>query len=295
MTQSSTVTSAVTSADRFGFTLFMAVIVHAMVVLGITFGIQDKPAAPPTLEITLAKYQSEERPAEADYLAQMNQQGSGTLEEKALPSSDQLAQFQASQIKEVQPASQTEAQPEQVKKQESQIVTRAQSTRKAVTTNEERQPTPETKVRDQPRKRIDLRNEIESLEAQFNHQRQEYAKRPRIKRLTAASTMQEPGAYYKEAWRRKVERIGNLNYPVQARENRMFGELRLMVAINRNGTLYNVEILQSSGQKVLDDAAIRIVRMASPFAPFGDDLKRYDIVEIIRTWRFEQGNRLFSQ
>ena len=291
MTQSPTVTSA----DRFGFTLFMAVVIHAVIMLGISFGIQDKPAAPPTLEITLAKYQSAERPEDADYLAQINQQGSGTLEEKALPSSDQLAQFQANQIKEVQPQSQTAAQPEQVKKRDSRIVTQAKSTHTVVTTNEERKPAPETEVQDQPRKRIDLRSEIESLEAHFNNQRQEYAKRPRVKRLTAASTMQEPGAYYKEAWRRKVERIGNLNYPEQARQNSLYGELRLMVAINRDGTLSDVEILQSSGQRVLDDAAIRIVRLASPFAPFGDDLRSYDMVEIIRTWRFEPGNRLFSQ
>lgn len=291
MTQSPTVTSA----DRFGFTLFMAVVIHAVVMLGISFGIQDKPAAPPTLEVTLAKYQSAERPKDADYLAQINQEGSGTLEEKALPSSDQLAQFQANQIKEVQPVSQTAAQPEQVKKRDSQIVTQAKSTHAVITTNEERKPTPETEVQDQPRKRIDLRSEIESLEAHFNNQRQEYAKRPRIKRLTAASTMQEPGAYYKEAWRRKVERIGNLNYPEQARQNSLYGELRLMVAINRDGTLSDVEVLQSSGQRVLDDAAIRIVRLASPFAPFGDDLRSYDMVEIIRTWRFEPGNRLFSQ
>lgn len=283
------------SSDRFGFTLFLAVVIHAVILLGVAFGIQDKPSAPPTLEITLATYRSDERPKDADYLAQMNQKGSGTLEEKALPSSDQQAPFQTNEIKEIQPESQTAAQPEQKKKIESKIVTQAKSTQKVVTANEERKPTPEAEVKEQPRKRIDLRSEIESLEAQFDHLRQEYAKRPRIKRLTAASTMEEPGAYYKEAWRRKVERIGNLNYPEQARQNSLYGELRLMVAINRDGTLYDVEILKSSGQRVLDDAAIQIVRLASPFAPFGDDLRSYDMVEIIRTWRFEPGNRLFSQ
>lgn len=285
----------VTSTDRFGFTLFMAVVIHAVVMLGISFSIRDKPAAPPTLEVTLAKYESAGRPKDADYLAQINQQGSGTLEQKALPSSDQLAQFQANEIKEVQPQSQTEVRPEQIKRRDSQVVTQARSTHTAANTNEERKPVPETEVQEQPRKRIDLRSEIESLEAHFNNQRQEYAKRPRIKRLTAASTMQEPGAYYKEAWRRKVERIGNLNYPEQARQNSLYGELRLMVAINHDGTLSDVEVLQSSGQKVLDDAAMRIVKLASPFAPFGDDLRSYDMVEIIRTWRFEPGHGLFSQ
>ena len=282
------------AVDRFGFTIFMAVMIHAVVVLGVSFGIRDKPAPPPTLEVTLASYKSKERPKEADYLAQINQQGSGTLEAKALPSSDQKAPFQANQIKEVQPKSQEASQPEQVRKSHSQIVTRAESRYKVPSSDTARKPSPVTKVKEQPRKRIDLRSEIESLEAQFSYQRQEYAKRPRIKRLTSASTMRDPSAYYKEAWRRKVEKVGNLNYPEQARRKRLFGELRLMVAINRDGTLNDVEILQSSGQTVLDEAAIQIVRLSSPFLPFGDDLKQYDIVEIIRTWRFEPGGRLFS-
>ena len=92
-----------------------------------------------------------------------------------------------------------------------------------------------------------------------------------------------------------MEKVGNLNYPEKARRHQLYGELRLVVAINRDGTLSNVEILDSSGFQVLDDAAVRIVRQASPFAPFDDTLKSYDMVEIIRTWRFEPGNRLFSQ
>ena len=291
MTQSPTVSSA----DRLGFTLFMAAAVHAVAVLGITFGLKDKPAAPPTLEVTLATYQSKERPKEADYLAQINQQGSGTLEERALPSSDQKAEFQSNQIKEVQPKAQTAAQPKQQPSSETRVVTKAKAAQKVAVTQETKPKAPKAEVQDQPRKRIDLRNEIESLEAMFNEQRQEYARRPRIKRLTAASTMREAGAFYKESWRRKVEKIGNLNYPEQARRNQLYGELRLMVAINRDGTLASVEVLSSSGYKILDDAAIRIVRLASPYAPFGDDLKDYDMVEIIRTWRFERGDRLFSQ
>ena len=291
MTQSPTVSSA----DRLGFTLFMAAAVHAVAVLGITFGLKEKPAAPPTLEVTLATYQSKERPKEADYLAQINQQGSGTLDKRALPSSDQKAEFQSTQIKEVQPKAQTAAQPKQQQSSATRVVTKAKTEKNVAVTQEVKQKAPKAKIQDQPRKRIDLRNEIESLEAVFNEQRQEYARRPRIKRLTAASTMQEAGAFYKESWRRKVEKIGNLNYPEQARRSQLYGELRLMVAINRDGTLANVEVLSSSGQKILDDAAIRIVRLASPYAPFGDDLKDYDMVEIIRTWRFERGDRLFSQ
>ncbi|MGO0305472.1 energy transducer TonB [Endozoicomonas acroporae] len=296
MTQPATISSAaVSTADRLGFTLFMAGVLHVLIVLGVTFSFNDKPAPPPTLEVTLASYQSKEKPKEADYLAQINQQGSGTLDEKALPSSDQQAQFQEDTIKEVQPQSQTAAQPEQTVTEQTRITTRAKSQQQVSATDDREKQEPIAVEKDTPRKHIDLKNEIASLEAQFHQQRQEFAKRPRIKRLTAASTLQEAGAFYKESWRRKVEKVGNINYPEKARKQKLYGELRLMVAINRDGTLSNVEILDSSGYRVLDDAAVRIVRMASPFAPFDDTLKSYDIVEIIRTWRFEPGDRLFSQ
>lgn len=288
-------TSAVSSADRLGFTLFLAALLHAVVVLGVSFNTNNKPAPPPTLEVTLATYQSKEKPAEADYLAQINQQGSGTLEEKALPSSDQQAQFQDDTIKEVQPESQTAAHPKPIQAQQTVVTTTAQSDRQLSAMAEVISPEPVAVEDDEQRRQIELLNEIASLEAQFHQQRQEYAKRPRIKRLTAASTREEAGALYKESWRRKVEEVGNLNYPQRARRERLYGELRLMVAINRDGTLNNVEILNSSGYPVLDDAAVRIVKMASPFAPFDDTLKSYDLVEIIRTWRFEPGDRLFSQ
>ncbi|WP_299729526.1 energy transducer TonB [uncultured Endozoicomonas sp.] len=295
MSQPVIASTAVSTADRLGFTLFAAAALHLLVVLGITFAVNDKTAPPPTLEVTLATYQSKEKPKDADYLAQINQQGSGTLDKKALPSSDQQAQFQDESIREVQPKAQAAAQPEQVIAEQRRITTTAASSHKTTAKVDVETPKPAAEERDKPRKAIDFRNEIASLEAQLHKQRQDYAKRPRIKRLTAASTLQEDGAFYKESWRRKVETVGNLNYPDKARKQKLYGELRLMVAINRDGTLNKIEILDSSGYQVLDDAAIRIVRLSSPFTPFDDTLKSYDLVEIIRTWRFEPGNRLFSE
>ena len=123
---------------------------------------------------------------------------------------------------------------------------------------------------------------------------QQYAKRPKIHRLNAASTMRDKGAWYKDEWRKKVERVGNLNYPDEARRQQIYGNLRMMVSINRDGSLYEVLVLESSGQAVLDQAAQRIVRLAAPFAPFTGDLAEYDRLEIIRTWRFARGDRLSS-
>ena len=287
--------TTVSSTDRLSFTLFMAAAIHAAVVLGVTFIQKDKPAPPKTLEVILATYKSENKTGEADYLAQFDQQGSGTLEEKAKPTTDQQPEFQSDEINEVELQTRDAAAPKEEQPQTAQLSTRAIAERKTSDKVDNKMPTPDVPESIKPRKRIDLRQEIASLEAQLSQQRQEFSRRPRIKRLTAASTMREPGAYYKETWRRKIERIGNMNYPAQARRNKLYGELRLMVAINHDGTLHDVELLESSGSTILDDAALRIVKLAAPYAPFGNDLKDYDRVEIIRTWRFERGNRLFSK
>ncbi|WP_257281541.1 energy transducer TonB [Endozoicomonas sp. ISHI1] len=287
--------TTVSSADRLGFTIFMAAAVHAVIVLGLSFGLEDKAPPPKTLEVALATYKSQEKPKDADFLAQLNQQGSGTLEKKDIPTTDRKADIQDNQINEVKLQPQEAAAPETQAEKTPQVVTRAESKKKVQDSDVIDQPTTEQPKKAEPRKHIDLRQEIASLEAQLSDQRQAYAKRPNVKRLTSASTLFEPGAAYKNAWKQKVERIGNLNYPAKARQQQLYGELRLMVAINRDGTLSNIEILKSSGYSVLDDAAIRIVRLAAPYAPFTDDLRDYDIVEIIRTWRFEKGDRLFSQ
>ncbi len=107
--------------------------------------------------------------------------------------------------------------------------------------------------------------------------------------------MRDKGAWYKEDWRKKIERIGSLNYPDEARRQKLYGSLRLLVSINRDGTIYEVQVLESSGEPILDQAAQRIVRLAAPYAPFSGDLADIDRLEIIRTWRFERGDRLSSK
>lgn len=116
----------------------------------------------------------------------------------------------------------------------------------------------------------------------------------RVHRLDARSSLQDKGGWYREEWRRKVERVGNLNYPDEARRQGLYGSLRLRVAINRDGSLREVTLLESSGHPLLDQAALRIVRLAAPFSPFSADLADVDVLEIIRTWRFTHGNRLAS-
>lgn len=109
----------------------------------------------------------------------------------------------------------------------------------------------------------------------------------RVRRLLAGTTAAPEFAYYLEAWRRKVERIGNLNYPSEARARSLNGSLRLLVTITADGALHEVRVLETSGHRVLDEAALHIVRLAAPYAPFSPKMRTTtDLLEIERTWHF---------
>lgn len=134
--------------------------------------------------------------------------------------------------------------------------------------------------------------EIKRISAELDRKTKLYAKRPRRKAINA-STREYKYATYLDAWRRKVERVGNLNYPDEAKRRKLHGNLVLHVAIRADGSIDSLRILHSSGHKLLDDAAIRIVKLAAPFAPFPPDiLNETDILDITRTWRFLSSNRL---
>lgn len=284
----------VTARDRLGFTLFLAAVLHALVILGVTFDLPTPSELSKTLEITLATQASEQAPEKADYLAQLNQEGSGTLDEKAAPSTTEEAVFQDAEINTVTPPQEASAPPPEPVIEKQVVTTTARQPEKVASTPDV--PPPEKKpTASLPRfNRSQLSAEIASLEAQLAEEKQLYANRPRVHRLNAASTMQDKGAYYKDAWRRKVERVGNQNYPAEARSEQIYGSLRLLVSINRDGSLREVQILESSGHRILDNAAQRIVRLAAPYAPFTGDLMDVDVLEIIRTWRFEPGDTISS-
>ncbi len=125
-----------------------------------------------------------------------------------------------------------------------------------------------------------------SLSAEIDKRLEEKAKRPR-RDFISASTREYKYASYMEAWRAKVERIGNINYPDEARRNQLSGILRMTVALNVDGTINEITIDKSSGHQVLDAAAIHIVRLAAPFAAFPPNIRKtVDILHITRTWKF---------
>jgi protein TonB len=134
--------------------------------------------------------------------------------------------------------------------------------------------------------------EIARLTAKIREDASSYAGRKRRKAVSA-STREYKYASYLEAWRRKVERVGNLNYPEEAKERRLYGSLILQVALRADGGLEDVRVLRSSGFDVLDEAAVRIVELAAPFAPFPPGIRaETDILDITRTWQFLSSNRL---
>ncbi len=286
---------SVSPGDRLSFTVFLAVALHAALILGVTFTYVTSKPSTHTMEVTLAHQRAKLTPEKADFLAQLNQVGSGALEEKALMSAPTEAQFQDAEIRETSQDIPQNASYKPVEQKQTAITTNAITDQTFTVDSAATEAAPQ-RAEFENRKSLQTRAlEIASLEARIDRQRQVYAKRPRIKRLTSLSTAASSDAFYLNSWRRKIESVGNLNYPQEARNNKLYGSLRLVVAILPDGSLKEVEILESSGHTVLDDAAIRIVRLSAPYAPFPDELRQStDVLEIIRTWQFRKNSSLRS-
>ena len=303
-------TQAASAVERFGFTLFFATALHAVAIIGITFTAETERPPQKTIEITLAQYQQKEAPKEADFIAQANQTGSGKSQEKHIPATHQKAAFQAKKTNSLAPqqtnaareASQSQPIIEASKKptketnqtksanNKKQLITSTKSEKKTKTTQKKQAAELVATTAIGSSTSLLARSlEIASLQAEIDTHRDMMAKQPRITRLTSASTQKREDALYLENWRKKIENVGNLNYPEEARRQKTYGSLRLLVAIKPDGAVKSIEVLESSGQPVLDDAAIRIVRLAAPFQPFTVEMRKStDILEIIRTWKFEK-------
>ncbi|MSR10679.1 MAG: energy transducer TonB [Gammaproteobacteria bacterium] len=282
------------SRERFGFTFFLSASVHAIIILGLGFIYLEEINSEPALEITMAQYRSELAPEDADFLAQENQIGSGVLDDTTAPSSLFESDFHADTIQEVLPIPRVREQLNPVELQDVAVIASVQQenqVRQQLEVEEEDNKIPVSEIASPE----ELSLAIVSLQAQLDLRREEYAKRPRRYTISSASTKKSQDALYLDNWRRRIEAVGNLNYPEAARQGQMYGSLRMLVAILPDGAVADVQILQSSGQSILDQAALEIVKLAAPFAPFPDAMRaEADILEIIRTWRFHEGNALTS-
>jgi len=278
--------------DQLGFFVFLAFALHLMLVLGISFTQDAGETIPPQLEVTLAQFKSEAAPEDARFVAQANQEGSGTLAERAELTTRRQAEFNDNRIRELGGAPVPTRQ--QQRRQDRIATTIADAVNEVLVETLEEEPEPLTSAAIDPDIRS-LNESIASLEARLDQQQQAYAERPRVKRLTSLSARAAEDAAYLHNWRSKVEAVGNRYYPTASSRYGIYGDLRLLVAIRYDGQIDNIEVLSSSGHAVLDEAAIRIVRLAAPFEPFPASLRETtDTLEIIRTWKFRK-NRLSSE
>jgi periplasmic protein TonB len=273
--------------DRLAFTLFLAASLHAAVILGVSFT-SERAAHVPTIEVTLAQRSDPEAPDRADFIAQSNQLGSGADEEPRETTAPNETDFLTDEPQPIAPTPvvQKEAQPrEQRELVSATIAEEAVAAEEAIPVEETASIPDITNLSYE-----DLAREIASLEARIALDQQSEANRPRVKRLTSVSTKSADEAAYLNAWRQKVERIGNANYPAGG----LWGSLRMLVVLRFDGVLEEVRLLESSGHQELDEAALRIVRLAAPYQAFPVEMrKKYDRLEIIRTWQFSRsGARL---
>ena len=283
--------TGISQNDRFGVSVFGSFLVHMVVILGVTFTLPKLRdlSGLPSLEITLVQTASDKRTLDPEFLAQANQEGGGDSDAAEI-AKNPLPVREISPVNRDFPAFQSMPQ----KRVKSEREMTALLSRDAVRKIKEQEIRPEKKdLQTQPPNlglmaRAEIQEERARLNAEISRTWQEYQKRPRHKFLNAR-TQEYKFAAYMDAWRAKVERIGNLNYPDQAKRRHITGNLLLDVALNADGSVNEIAVRRSSGQKILDDAAIRIVELAAPFAPFPPEIREdIDVLHITRTWKFNE-------
>ncbi|PCJ29939.1 MAG: energy transducer TonB [Gammaproteobacteria bacterium] len=310
------------SSDRLLFTLLFSIIIHLVIVLGVSFEVTSPFTNQPfeSLDITLVKQQTELAPEEADFLAQANNEGGGETQAKSAEPSptpispDEIKESAADNaaapslppVKAVVPTppSPPAAKKETVTPPQPKVKTDTSPSKAIVQAEAERivhQALEEAKQRQQeqatpaeetpPRRTLILptQADIAKLDRQFDAISQALSKTPK-KRYISSSTREYAAAAYMQAWQMKVERIGNFNYPQEAKRKGLNGSLMLTVDINPDGSVSpnGIVVSKPSPYKILDDAAVRIVRLGAPYAAVPDNvLQGNDVLTIIRTWKFE--------
>ena len=281
--------------DPLGLALILASAVHLLLIMGIGIDINRDSPTPPdrTLDVTIVYPQKEPEITEKpDFLANASQQGAAELEGDSRPTEPPALANPSKQ----------QADPQEVVRSGSML--EEPTPRKMVVTSTEspvkqddrqqKEPLPARKKTDIAQLLASTQKEISRLTLEVNESSRYASKRPRRKAINA-STQEYIYASYLTSWRKKVERVGNLNYPDEAKRKKLYGDLLLHVAVKADGTVQTIRVVHSSGHKILDDAAVRIVKLAAPFAPFPPEIrKRVDILDITRTWQFLNNNKLFS-
>jgi protein TonB len=279
---------------RFHYTLAGSALLHVLLITLVTFTLPKAPEPKTsTMDVVLVNARSKAPPPKAAALSQHNLDGGGNTDAERRARSPLPALRDDPRMSEVAIAQ------KRVIELEEQVQSVLRTTRAAkfaapAQPNKARDretPQPEAPPSLTPAEKQQHMN-IQRLEAELARQMEAYQKRPRRHSL-GASTTEVRYARYVENWRVKVMNLAEENYPQAARDNRIYGSLLLTVSIRKNGSIEGIKIVRPSGHKVLDEAAVRIVRMGAPYAPFPPEVARdTDVLDISRTWRFTSSDKI---
>jgi protein TonB len=283
-------------ASPRGNRLFATALTISLALHGLMLALHFTPLDPlklfdqePPLEVTLVNAKSETKPSKAELLAQAHLDGGGNTTEKRRAKTPLPVPPKETPAKDL---SVDAAAPQAPQESKTELLTTLRPGAAATVPP----PLDANERTDTPTANEMMQKTLEAmrLEAQLAKEMDAYQKLPK-RRFIGANAEEYRFARYVEDWRLKVERIGNLNYPEAARQMRLYGSLVLAVSIRSDGSLENVEIRKSSGQRILDAAAIKIVQMSAPFGAFPADIRRdTDILTVARTWTFTKGDELTS-
>jgi periplasmic protein TonB len=270
-----------------------SIVLHG-IVLAVHFKIPERllaKASEPRLEVVLVNTKTKERPSRADILAQANLDRGGNVDEARRARSPLPVTSPRNPGRDLAEA---QRRVQELEAQQQKLLAAAREAQVRVPAKSSAQPAEEVAHKQSGRDLADLALAAMRLQAQIDKQIEEYQKRPR-KKFIGANAAEYRFAQYEEEWRAKVERWGTVNYPPEAR-GKLYGNLRLTVTIKPDGSVDNIELDRSSGLKVLDAAAFKIVKMASPFAAFPASIRRdTDLLVITRTWFFSQGDKIWTE
>ena len=266
--------------DRLIATLALALIVHGVLILGIGFTHEDAAPVVPTLDVILTQTRTDAAPKHADFLSESNQLGGGDKDRALRPREAQLGVVAKTTPGIAQQLLTMQAPPPQPEQAQRLLTTtRAQHN---VAAPQEAQPTTALPL-PTGNDLIEQDEQMARLTAEIAREQQLYAKRPRRKSISS-STQQYEYAGYMRKYVARIERIGNLNYPDEARRRNLSGRVVLTVAVRRDGSVESIDVVQSSGIPVLDEAARQSVRLAVPFPPLPPTRENIDVLNITRTW-----------
>jgi protein TonB len=275
---------------RIALALLASAAVHGMVLTTQFVQVNPRLFEDPNLpmEVVLVNAKSKQSPLNPDALAQVNLAGGGNTDDDRRLKSP-LPASSKSQVGSEEAALQ--ARVAQLEKQAKALLSQLQPDAQVQDQPQVAPPAPEQPVIDTSQLNQQAR-EMAQLQARISQQWDEYQKRPK-RAFVGANVREYAFARYVEDWVTKVERIGNVNYPEAARRQGIYGSLKLTVSIYADGRIENIEVDRSSGSKILDTAAIKIVELAAPYAAFPDDMrKKADILSITRTWTFTRSDQL---